>query len=80
MFIGLLSACTLVIFSRSLHSNCKEPIKFVTLNNQPCKARPAIVTINWWNSFLYISVSFNKCGGSWNTIDDPFYPTMFKIK
>ena len=39
MFIGLVSVCKLISFSRSLHSNYKELIKCVTLNNQPCKAR-----------------------------------------
>ena len=40
MFIGLLSVFTAGIFDRSFASNSKEPTKYVSLNNQPCQARP----------------------------------------
>ena len=36
MFSGLLSFCTIGSFSDSLASNQEEPIKCVSLNNQPC--------------------------------------------
>ena len=36
MFIGLLSACTIVSFGESLASNSEWSIKCVSLNNQPC--------------------------------------------
>ena len=39
MFVGLLSVCTIVSFGESLASSSKGSIKFLTLYNQPCKAR-----------------------------------------
>ena len=36
MFLGLLSVCAIVSFSRSLQSNYEEPIKCVPLTNQLC--------------------------------------------
>ena len=36
MFIGLLSAWTIVSFGESLASNSEWSIKCVSLNNQPC--------------------------------------------
>ena len=37
LFIALLSACTIGSFGASLASNCKKPLKFLSLNNQPCQ-------------------------------------------
>ena len=51
-------------------SNSKEPIKCASLNNQPCQARLTL-DINSNKTLLYTyTVSFNKCCGSCNTIDD----------
>ena len=46
MFIGLLNVFAIGSFGVSLASNYKEPMKCVSLNNQPCKARPTIVSIS----------------------------------
>ena len=35
MFIRLLSVCAILSFGATLPSNCKEPIKCGSLNNQP---------------------------------------------
>ena len=43
VFVGLFSACIILRFSKSLPSNYKEPVKCVTLNNQPCQTRPTLV-------------------------------------
>ena len=69
MFIELLSICTIVSFSVSLVSNSRGPIKCVSSNIQPCRARPTLVDIN---SNKTLNVSVNKCGESYNTINDPF--------
>ena len=53
MFIGLLSACTMRNFDKSLISYSKEPIKCVSLNNRLCQARPTLVDINS-NKTLFI--------------------------
>ena len=79
MFIGLLSACTIVSFDRSLASNPEGPMKCVSLNNQPCQGRPTIVDLNANETLLYpYTVSFNECGG--NTFDDPILWFVFQIK
>ena len=63
MYIGLLSISTFVNFSKSLHSNFKESIKYVTLNDHPCKARPTIVDINSNKTLFHpFTTSVNKCG------------------
>ena len=46
MFVGLLNFCTIQNFDKSLVSNSKGPIKCLTLNNQLCHARLALVNIN----------------------------------
>ena len=48
-------------------------VKYELLNDQPCQIRPGLIDINY-NEPLYYSyvVSINKCGGSCNTIDDPY--------
>ena len=73
MFIRLLSTCTIGSFGESLVSNSKGRLKFISLNNQPSQARPTLVNINSNQPLYYpFTVSVNKCGGSCNTIDDPY--------
>ena len=73
IFIGLLSVCTIRSFGASLTSNYKEPIKCVSLNNQPCQARPTFVNINSDKILFYpFTNGLNKYGGRCNTIDDPY--------
>ena len=72
MFIGLLIVCTIGSLSESLFSNSKGPIKFVYLNNYLCHATPPVININSEEALFHsFPVSFNKYGGSCNTIDDP---------
>ena len=67
IFIRLLSVCAIGSFSELLVSN----LKFVSLKNQPCKARPTIVNINSdKTSFYSFTVSVNKCSRSCSTVDD----------
>ena len=70
VFIGLLSVCSTGSSGESLVSNSKGHIKYVSLNNWPCPARPTLVNINS-NEYLYYSfiVSGNTCKGRCNTID-----------
>ena len=71
IFIRLLRVCAVGRFGESLASNCKEIIKRVSLNKQPCQARAALVNINSDKTFIYLfAVSFNKCGRTCSTIDD----------
>ena len=44
--IGLLSAYTVESFGESLTFNSKGPMKYVSLNNEPCQTRPTLVNIN----------------------------------
>ena len=73
MFVGLLSICTIGSFGKSLASNLKGPIAYVSLNNQSCQTRPTLVNINSDETLFYpFAVSVNKCNGSFNTIDHPY--------
>ena len=73
MFIGLLSVCAVESFGDLLVCNSKEAIKCLTLNNRPCKARSTLVNMNSDETIFYpFTVSINKCGGSCNTLDDPY--------
>ena len=42
-FIRLLRVYAIGSFGASLVYNYEQPIKYVSLNNQPCQARPTIV-------------------------------------
>ena len=52
MFIGLLNVWRVASFSGSLQSICQKPIKCVSLSNQSCQARPALVDINFNKAFF----------------------------
>ena len=71
MFIGLLSACPIVIFG-GLVSNTNGPKKYVILNNRPCQTRATRVNINSTKTIYYpFTLSVHKWGITVNTIDDP---------
>ena len=73
MFFGLVSTCTIGGFRDLIASDLKELIKCISLNNQRCKTRPAINDINSSETLFYrFTNSVNTCGGSCNTIDDPY--------
>ena len=73
IFIGLLKVCTIKTFDESLASNFEGSIKCVPLNNRPCQARPTLANCSFNESLLYsFTVSVNKCGGSCDTIYDPY--------
>ena len=64
-----------------LASNYKEPIKCVSLNHQPCQAGVTFVNINFYKTLFYpFTVSSDKCGGSCNTIDDPYVQAFIPNK
>ena len=45
----------------------------ISMNNQPCKARPEIINIISNNSIFYpFSIKTNKCSGNCNNINDPY--------
>ena len=49
------------------------PLSCISMNNQPCKARPEIITVNSNNPIFYpFSIKTNKCSGSCNNINDPY--------
>ena len=72
MCIRLLNGCTVAILSFGWLL-VSDGIKCLSLNNWPSQARAILVNINS-NELLYYSfpVSVNKCGGSFNTIDDSY--------
>ena len=52
---------------------CCSALKCVSMNNQVCKVRPAIMNINSNESSFYpYSILVNKRSGSCNNINDPY--------
>ena len=48
-------------------------LSWISMNNQPCKARPEIVNVNSNNPIFYLfSVKTSKCSGNCNNINDPY--------
>ena len=73
MFIELLRASTKERFGEPLVSNLERFIKLLPLNNQPCKSELTIFNKNSIKTIFYwFTVSVNKCGGSCDTIEDPY--------
>ena len=76
MFIGFSSAQAAESFGESFgifFGNSKGNIKCVFLNNRPCQTRSTLVNINSNEPLYYLfTVSVIECGGSCNTIDDPY--------
>ena len=49
-------------------------LKWVSMSNQECKARPEIININSYEpSFCPYSVKITKCSGSCNNINNPYH-------
>ena len=45
----------------------------ISMNNQPCKARPEIINISANNPIFYpFSVKTSKCSGNCNNINGPY--------
>ena len=45
----------------------------ISMNNQPCKARPEIVNVNSNNPIFYpFSIKTSKCSGNCKNINDPY--------
>ena len=73
IFIGLLSVWTTARLGEPSASNFERRIICVSLNNQPCQARPTLVDRDSNETLIYpFTVSVNTCGGSCNTTDDPY--------
>ena len=57
--------------------NCNA-LKFVSMNNNECKVRPEIITINSNEpSFYSNSVKVSECSGSCNNINHPYAKLCF---
>ena len=69
MFIRLLSACTTARLVESLASNSKKQHKICIFKQSTCQSRPRLFNIN---SNQSRSVNINKCGWSYNGINDPY--------
>ena len=45
----------------------------ISINDQPCKARPEIINVNSNNPVFYtFSIKTNKCSGNCNNINNPY--------
>ena len=73
MFIELLRASIKERFGEPLVSNLERSIKLLPLNNQPCKSELTVFNKNSTKTiFHWFTVSVNKCGGSCDTVEDPY--------
>ena len=53
-------------------------LKFYSLDNQECKIKPEIISVNNKDPIFYpYTIKTNRCMGSCNTIDDPHGKTCF---
>ena len=64
----------MLFFSYYLPTVKYQSFSCISMNNQPCKARPEIINISTNNPIFYpFSVKTGKCsGGNCNNINDPF--------
>ena len=45
----------------------------ISMNNQPCKARPKVINVSSNNPVFYpFSIKTSKCSGNYNNINDPY--------
>ena len=69
-FIKQIFVSTVMFFSSI---SCVNSLECVSMNNQECKVRPEIVSINSNNPIFYpFSIKINKCDGDCNNINDPY--------
>ena len=48
------------------------PLSCISMNNQPCKARPEIINVNSNNPVFYpFSIKTSRCSGNSNNINHP---------
>ena len=63
-FIGLLFLSNIV---------STTSLSCISINNQPCKARPEIINVNNNNPAFYpFSIKTSKCSSNCNNINDPY--------
>ena len=69
-FVKKVFSIGLTIVSNLVSTNS---LSCISMNNQPCKARPEIINIISNNSIFYpFSIKTNKCSGNCNIINDPY--------
>ena len=71
---GFIKKCffTAMTFFNFNPSNVSS-LKCVSMNNEECKIRPEIISLNTNEPMFYpCSIRINKCKGSCNTINDPY--------
>ena len=74
-FIGL----TILSSFTSINS-----LSCISMNNQPCKARPEIINVSSINPLFFpFSIKTSKCSGNFNDINDPdarlCFPDVVKV-
>ena len=62
----------MLFFSYYLPTVKYQSFSCISMNNQPCKARPEIINISTNNPVFYLfSIRSNKCNGNCNNVNDP---------
>ena len=71
VFLKLIFISAMMIFGCSLRS--VNSLKCISMNNQECKVRPQIVTVNIEEPLFFpFSIKISKCSSSCNNINDPY--------
>ena len=71
--VWLLRFCGTGTFHKLLASNFEGNLKYLSLNNRPCQARPTLLDISSNKTLFYpFTVSVNNCSESCNSTDDPY--------
>ena len=71
VFLKLIFISAMMIFDCSLRS--VNSLKCISMNNQECKVRPQIVTVNIEEPLFFpFSIKISKCSSSFNNINDPY--------
>ena len=74
MMLGFIKKCfftAITFFSCNVLS--VNSLECVLMNNQECKIRSEIISVNTNEPMFYpCSITINKCKGSCNTINDPY--------
>ena len=70
-FVKQTFVSTMMFFSYYLPLNA-IPLSCISMNNQPCKARPEMVNVSSNNPVFYpFRNKTSKCSGNCNNINDP---------
>ena len=74
--VFLIELTILSRFTKASPLNANK-LSCISLNNQPCKARPGMINVSSNNPVFYpFSIKTNKCSGNYNNINGHYAKNM----